>query len=48
MKYIKKYQLFENVVTELDLSRRNLTKLPELPDTLEILYCHHNKLTELP
>ena len=48
MKYIKKYQLFDKVITELNLSNQNLTELPELPDTLEILYCHNNKLTELP
>ena len=48
MKYIKKYKLFENVVTELYLSGRNLTELPGLPDTLKELYCYNNNLTELP
>jgi len=48
MKYIKKYRLFENVVTELDLSYHNLNELPKLPETLEYLDCRNNKLTKLP
>lgn len=48
MKYIKKYKLFENVITFLNLSNQNLIELPDLPDTLEILWCYSNKLIELP
>ena len=49
MKYLKTYnKIFEKIITALDYSRCNLTELPELPDTLEVLYCQNNNLTELP
>lgn len=31
----------------LDLSDQNLEVLPTIPDTVRILYCHNNKLTNL-
>ena len=50
MKYIKEFKIFESndIITELNYSIENLTQLPELPNSLEILYCKYNKLTELP
>ena len=49
MKILKTYnELFESIVKKLDYSDQKLTKLPELPDTLEKLYCSNNKLTKLP
>ena len=34
--------------TTLNIRNQNLTYLPELPDSLEYLYCENNQLTELP
>ena len=46
---ITKFKIFEaNNITELNYNSQNLSELPELPDTLEILYCHNNNLSELP
>ena len=43
MKHLKNYnQLFESIVTKRNISYQNLTELPELPDTLEILSCENN------
>ena len=33
---------------ELDVTGLNLVELPELPESLEYLFCANNKLTELP
>jgi len=38
----------EPIVEELCLSHENLTELPELPQTLQILICNDNNLTQLP
>ena len=46
MKYLKTFE--QKSITELDYSKQNLTSLPELPESLEILYCHNNELTYLP
>ena len=46
MKYLKTFE--QQIITELDLSNKNLTELPELPDTLVTLYCGDNQLIELP
>ena len=48
MKHIKTYKLFESIQTEMDVSGKDLTSLPELPNSLEILYCNNNKLNSLP
>ena len=32
----------------LDFSNKNLTVLPDLPDSLQTLYCSYNQLTILP
>ena len=47
MKYLK---YFEKIVNDIviDCSCQNLYELPELPDTLEYLFCYHNNLTSLP
>ena len=37
-----------DVNKELDLSHLELTTLPTLPDTLEVLRCESNKLTSIP
>ena len=37
-----------DVNKELDLSHLELTTLPRLPDTLEVLRCESNKLTSIP
>ena len=52
MKYIKTYE--ENIdkskITELDLSSKGLTELPDLSEyiNLKYLYCDNNNLTSLP
>lgn len=47
-KFLKHKQLFENdVITEINYSFEKLTKLPYLPDTLEILNCSNNNLTKI-
>ena len=33
---------------DLDFGAKKLTSLPDLPDSLKILYCHNNQLTSLP
>ena len=43
---ITKFKIFEGI--NLNYSRKNLTKLPELPDNLQELFCDGNKLTSLP
>jgi hypothetical protein len=45
--YIPKLSRFTNL-TGIDIRNTNLTKLPTLPDTLEILYVPNNKLEHLP
>jgi len=49
MKKLKTYkQLFENnAITEINYSFKNLSKLPYLPNTLEILDCSNNNLTKI-
>ena len=56
MKHLKTYEeknfninnhLSDNGKT-LSLNYLNLTELPELPNSLERLYCYNNNLTELP
>ena len=43
MKHLKNYnQLFESIVTKLDVSNKKLFELPELSDTLEKLWCFNN------
>ena len=37
-----------DITAPLDLIHLGLTHLPDLPDTLKILYCNYNKLTSLP
>lgn len=46
MKYIKTYE--QQNITTLNYSGQDLIELPELPDTLEMLYCRNNKLYKLP
>ena len=46
MKYLKTFE--RKIITEVDLSYKKLTKLPELPDTLKELYCSNNQLNKLP
>ena len=36
------------MATELYYLYEQLTKLPELPNSLQILYCYNNELQELP
>ena len=43
-----KYNLDENPIKILNYSNNRLTKLPQLPDSLQELHCYCNKLTELP
>jgi Leucine-rich repeat (LRR) protein len=43
LEYIK-----ESNIIELDYNGKQLTELPELPVTLQKLYCNFNKLKELP
>ena len=45
--YIPKLSRFTNL-TKIDIRNTQLTKLPTLPDTLEILYVPNNKLESLP
>jgi len=42
MKYLKTYE--QKSITKLNLSTKNLTELPELPDSLIDLYCDNNQL----
>ena len=46
MKHLKRFE--QKNIKELDLTYKDLTELPELPDTLKTLFCFDNKLTELP
>jgi E3 ubiquitin-protein ligase SspH2 len=55
MKYLKKYNEEININDylssdgkRLNLNSLGLTKLPELPEGLETLYCDNNNLTQLP
>ena len=51
MSTIQKYlKSLENNITELDISDKNLTQLPDLSrfTNLQILKCHKNKITVLP
>ena len=52
MKYIKTFELQEDKskIIKLNLSDRNLTKLPDLSEyiSLKYLYCFNNNLTSLP
>ena len=48
MKYLKTYKLFESIQTEMNVSGKKLKVLPELPNSLETLYCDNNKLNSLP
>ena len=52
MKYLKTYENYINWFnfdkTKLYCGDRKLTKLPELPDSLEVLYFYDNPLEELP
>jgi Leucine-rich repeat (LRR) protein len=47
---MKKYLQYikESNIIELDYSSKKLKELPELPDSLQKLYCSDNKLTSLP
>ncbi len=46
MKFLKTFE--QNSLKILNLSYNNLTSLPELPDSLEELFCDNNQLTSLP
>ena len=46
MKHLKTYENISNTI--LDCANKQLTELPELPDTLKTLDCDNNQLTELP
>ena len=52
MKYIKTFEQQEDKskIIKLNLSDRNLTKLPDLSEytNLEKLFCYNNNLTKLP
>ena len=49
MKYIKNYKIFEKkIITSLDFTSRKKGDLPELPKTLQQLYCPSHNLTYLP
>ena len=38
----------ESLITELNYSTKGLKVLPDLPDSLQKLYCHYNQLRVLP